>query len=380
MKRLFRFVVTLAAGACLSSTAMAADIVDTAVANGKFKTLAAALGAADLVSTLKGAGPFTVFAPTDDAFAKLPAGTVETLLKPENKGKLTGILTYHVVSGKVFAKEVVGLKGAVTVNGQRVDIKVDGSTVMVDDAKVVMTDIQCDNGVIHVIDSVILPADKNIPETASAAKSFSTLLAAAKAAGLAEVLAGEGPFTVFAPTDEAFGKLPAGTIDSLLKPENKQKLVDILKYHVVPGRVYSEAAVKAGTAKTLEGSPIGIKVTSGVAMVNTSKLVATDVDASNGVIHIIDAVLMPPAKGANVRQTLEQTVAMGSQMFNAGDHAGCAALYRTTLTHLMSSTIQPSLKSHMTSVIQSADAQHCVTEQSWTLRRGIDQMYAQLAH
>jgi transforming growth factor-beta-induced protein len=369
--------MTLAIGA-YASNALAADIVDTAVANGKFKTLAAALGAADLVNTLKGPGPFTVFAPTDDAFAKLPAGTVETLVKPENKGKLAGILTYHVVSGKVFAKEVVGLKGAVTVNGQRVDIKVDGATVMVDGAKVVMTDIQCDNGVIHVIDSVILPADKNIPKTATAAKSFSTLLAAVKAAGLAEVLSGEGPFTVFAPTDEAFGKLPAGTVDSLLKPENKQKLVDILKYHVVAGRVYSEAAVKAGSAKTLEGSPVGIQVTSGAAMINKSKLVATDVDASNGVIHIIDAVLMPPAKGADIRHTLERTVALGSQMFNAGDHAGCAALYRSTLSELMSAQMQPSLKTHMTSVIQKADGQHCVTEQSWTLRHGIDQMYTQL--
>ena len=133
------------------------DIVDTAVAAGSFKTLAAALTAADLVGTLKGKGPFTVFAPTDDAFAKLPAGTLDDLLKPANKTKLAGILTYHVVSGKVMAADVVKLKSAKTVNGQDITIMVKDGTVMVDNAKVTKTDIMCTNGVIHVIDAVILP-------------------------------------------------------------------------------------------------------------------------------------------------------------------------------------------------------------------------------
>ena len=133
------------------------DIVDTAVAAGSFKTLAAALQAADLVDTLKGDGPFTVFAPTDEAFAKLPAGTVESLLKPENKAKLQAILTYHVVAGSVSSSEVVKLKSAKTVNGQSVAIKVAGGKVSVDGARVVKADIQTSNGVIHVIDSVILP-------------------------------------------------------------------------------------------------------------------------------------------------------------------------------------------------------------------------------
>jgi uncharacterized surface protein with fasciclin (FAS1) repeats len=133
------------------------DIVDTAVAAGSFKTLAAALQAAGLVETLKGKGPFTVFAPTDEAFAKLPAGTLESLLKPENKAKLTAILTYHVVPGTVLAADVVKLSEAKTVNGQAVKIHAMGGTVMVDAARVVRTDIRASNGVIHVIDSVILP-------------------------------------------------------------------------------------------------------------------------------------------------------------------------------------------------------------------------------
>ena len=133
------------------------DIVDTAVAAGSFKTLAATLTAAGLVETLKGEGSFTVFAPTDEAFAKLPAGTVESLLLPENKEKLIAVLTYHVVSGKVLASDVVKLKSARTVNGKEAMIKVSDKGAMVDAAKVVATDIEASNGVIHVIDSVILP-------------------------------------------------------------------------------------------------------------------------------------------------------------------------------------------------------------------------------
>jgi len=133
------------------------DIVDTAVAAGSFQTLAKALDAAGLVETLKGEGPFTVFAPTDEAFAKLPAGTLDELLKPENKAKLVSILTYHVVPGKVLASQVVKLNSAKTVNGQDLTISTEGGAVMVNDAKVVKTDILCSNGVIHVVDTVLLP-------------------------------------------------------------------------------------------------------------------------------------------------------------------------------------------------------------------------------
>ena len=135
------------------------DIVDTAVAAGSFKTLAKALDAADLVQTLKGSGPFTVFAPTDEAFAKLPAGTLDNLLKPENKAKLQRILTHHVVSGKVMAADVVKLHSAKAVSGDTITIATVGGGVMVDNAHVVKTDIAATNGVIYVIDAVILPKD-----------------------------------------------------------------------------------------------------------------------------------------------------------------------------------------------------------------------------
>ena len=270
----------------------AGDIVETAVADGRFTTLAAALGAAGLVDTLKGEGPFTVFAPTDDAFAKLPAGTLDELLKPENKQKLTDILLYHVVSGKVMAADVVTLTEAETVLGQKVTVKVDMGKVYINEAQVIITDVKASNGVIHVIDTVLLPKS-DIVETAIADGRFTTLAAALGAAGLVETLKGEGPFTVFAPTDDAFAKLPAGTIDSLLKPENKQQLTDILLYHVVSGQVLAADVVKLTEAETVLGQKVMIKVMDGKVYINDAQVIITDILTSNGVIHVIDTVLLP---------------------------------------------------------------------------------------
>ena len=280
---------TSAAGAI--SVPAEKDIVDTAVGAGSFNTLVAAVKAAGLVDTLKGKGPFTVFAPTDEAFAKLPAGTVESLLKPENKAKLTQILTYHVVPGRVMAADVVKLDSAKTVAGPAITVAAKQNAVMVDAARVVKTDIGCSNGVIHVIDQVIMPRD--IVDIAVSAGAFKTLVAAVQAAGLVETLKGDGPFTVFAPTDEAFAKLPAGTVESLLKPENKEKLQAILTYHVVPGKVMAADVVKVKSAKTVNGQSLTVKTDGGSVMVDAAKVIKTDIVGSNGVIHVIDSVVLP---------------------------------------------------------------------------------------
>lgn len=296
-------VVGAAQWANAVSAAETKDIVTTAVEAGSFKTLATALTEAGLVKTLQGPGPFTVFAPTDEAFGKLPAGTVETLLKPENRPQLIAILTYHVVPGKVLASEVVKLPAATTVNGQRVDIKAANNEVRVDAARVVTTDIVCSNGVIHVIDQVILPTTDKIPAVASKAGTFKTLLKAAEAAGLVETLSGDQSLTVFAPTDAAFAKLPAGTVESLLKPENRDKLAAILKFHVVAGRVYSPEVLSLKELKSVHGGILTASTAKSGATVNGAALVATDIDAANGVIHVIDTVLLPPAapvRGAHV--------------------------------------------------------------------------------
>jgi uncharacterized surface protein with fasciclin (FAS1) repeats len=147
--------------------------------------------------------------------------------------------------------------------------------------------------VIHVIDSVILPADKDIIDTAVANDAFSTLVAAVKAAGLVETLQGEGPFTLFAPTNEAFAKLPEGTVANLLKPENKDKLVGILAYHVVPAKVMASDVVKLTDAKTVNGKSVAIQVSDGQVMIDGAHVLVTDIETSNGVIHVIDTVIIP---------------------------------------------------------------------------------------
>ena len=279
------------------------DIVDTAIEDGRFTTLVAAVQAAELVETLKSEGEFTVFAPTDEAFAALPAGTLDELLKPENKQSLTDILLYHVVPGKVMAADVTALASATTVLGQDVAIKADMGDVYINDAKVILTDIETSNGVIHVIDAVILPpADETaveenstIVDLAVADRRFTTLVAALQAADLVETLSGEGPFTVFAPTDDAFAALPAGTVEDLLLPENKRQLTDILLYHVVSGKVMAADVTALTSATTVLGEDITIKVQDGKVFLNDNvEVIITDIEAPNGVIHVIDAVLLPP--------------------------------------------------------------------------------------
>jgi len=269
-------------------------IVDIAVADGRFTTLVAALQAADLVGTLSDAGPFTVFAPTDDAFAKLPEGTVEALLA--DIPALTEILLYHVVSGEVLAEDVVMLEKAETLLGEDVMIKVEDGNVYINDAMVVITDIMADNGVIHVIDTVLLPPEKlgTVVDVAVADGRFTTLVTAVQEAGLVEDLSGDGPFTVFAPTDDAFAKLPEGTIEALLA--DIPALTNILLYHVVSGEVLAEDVVKLSEAETLLGEKVMVKAEDGKVYINDAQVIITDVMADNGVIHVIDTVLLPPEK------------------------------------------------------------------------------------
>lgn len=282
-------------------------ITQTANRAGSFKTLVAALKATGLDRTLNGGGPFTVFAPTDEAFSKLPAGTVEALIRPENRERLAAILTYHVVPGEILAANVARLKDRAsikTVNGQSLTFRKDG--LRLNQSRITQTDILCDNGVIHVIDSVLIPKDlpdlqesvapgtKDLIGTAKAAGQFKTLLAAIDAAGLKHDLMGEGPFTVFAPTDEAFAKL-GHTVNDLLRPENRDKLRTILKYHVVSGEILAANVVrlKNGTdVRTLAHQTIRV-TNSGRLAVNDAYIIKTDVLATNGVIHVIDKVLIP---------------------------------------------------------------------------------------
>jgi transforming growth factor-beta-induced protein len=281
--------------AASAGTAADGTTVPTAVAAGQFPTLTSLLQQTGLAETLSGAGPFTVFAPTDAAFAKVPAATLQALAA--DPAKLREVLLYHVVSGAVPAAEVVKLTGAKTLNGASVTIKVTDGTVKVDGATVTATDVMASNGIVHVIDSVLIPkaapaaTPKNIVQTAVAAGQFKTLASLLKKAGLAGTLQGRGPFTVFAPTDAAFAKVPKATLAALGK--DRAKLRAVLLYHVVKGKVTAKQVVKLRSAKTLNGQSVAIRVRGGKVSVGGAAVTTTDVAASNGVIHVINKVLIP---------------------------------------------------------------------------------------
>jgi len=304
MKRIISLVAVLAvAAAAVGGTGPASagtraskvDIVQTAVAAGQFTTLASLLQKAGLVDTLATGGPFTVFAPTDAAFAKVPKATLDALAA--DPAKLKAVLLYHVVPGRVTAADVVKLTSAKTAEGRSLAIKVVNGSVFVDGAQVTTPDVEATNGVIHVIDSVLIPkeatatAPKTIVQTAVAAGSFKTLASLLKKAGLVGTLQGKGPFTVFAPTDAAFAKLPKATLAALAK--NKAKLRSVLLYHVVKGNVSAAKVVTLRSAKTLNGKAVSIRVNGGNVLVGGARVTTADVKASNGVIHVVNKVLIP---------------------------------------------------------------------------------------
>jgi transforming growth factor-beta-induced protein len=289
---------TLGASATASTASRSGgdtNIVQTALAAGQFTTLASLLTKAGLVDTLSNGGPFTVFAPTDAAFAKVPKATLDALAA--NPAQLKSVLLYHVVPGRVTAADVVKLDSAKTLEGRSLAINVRDSSVFIDGAKVTTPDVTASNGVIHVIDSVLIPKAataapaKNIVQTAIAAGQFKTLASLLTKAGLAGTLQGKGPFTVFAPTDAAFAKVPKATLAALGK--DKAKLRAVLLYHVVKGKVTAAQAMKLRSAKTLNGKPLSIRVSAGKVLVGGATVTKADVMASNGVIHVVNKVLIP---------------------------------------------------------------------------------------
>lgn len=292
--------VTTDAGTTDTSIA-AKDIVDTAVAAGSFKTLVSAVQAAGLESALRAQGPFTVFAPTDDAFKKVPDFLLSKLVTAPYKTELGLILKYHVLAAKVPAADVLGKKQDVdTLLGAKLTVDGSGGKVVLNGSSNVATaDVMASNGVIHVVDGVILPS---IVDTAvgydDGTTKFSTLVTAIKAAGLVDTLSGPGPFTVFAPTDAAFAQLKKDIGETAFNATlaDKAALTQILTYHVVSGTVFAKD-VKAGPVPTVEGSNIDITTDGGVKLNKDSNVVLTDLPTRNGVIHVIDRVILPPSKG-----------------------------------------------------------------------------------
>lgn len=298
--------LTLLMIACLSLSTVAfgvsadetKDIPANAEATGLHDSLVAALAHAGLVETLQGDGPFTVFAPTDAAFeaAGIDLSTFDTEAENET---LSDILLYHVISGAVDAANVTDGLVATMVNGDNVTFTVTNETVMINDANVTDRDIAASNGIIHIIDKVLLPpaeepALEDISGVAAGTGVHDSLVAALTHAGLVATLQGDGPFTVFAPTDEAFAEagIDLSTFDN---DEANATLTDILTYHVYAGSVAAADVTDGMVATMVNGDDATFTVVNGTVMVGGATVTTADVAASNGVIHVIDKVLMPPA-------------------------------------------------------------------------------------
>ncbi|MEM0897150.1 MAG: fasciclin domain-containing protein [Verrucomicrobiota bacterium] len=228
---------------------------------------------------------------------------------------------------------------------------------------------------------------KDIVDTAVGAGSFKTLAAALGAAGLVDTLKGDGPFTVFAPTDEAFAKLPEGTVESLLKPENKDQLVDILTYHVVSGEVPFSVAAGLDKAEALNKKSIAVSVTGGTLTLNESKVIENDIPCTNGIIHVIDTVLLPPAPERKTSQTasdlIKTAISKGARLYNHGQHEASAAIYQVTAKALMTmpeGSVSGADRSHLEKAMKMCAGSHCATTNAWTMRHALDRVLASNSH
>lgn len=270
------------------------SIVAVAQTAGGFDTLLAAATAGGLAEALATNGPFTVFAPTDAAFAELPQAAVNNLLQPENRETLASLLQHHVVAGRVDAAGVIEAGELESLAGTPMTVEVEDDEVRIGGVRIVQTDIGADNGIIHVVEQVMFPAGfACIATVAQRAGQFNTLLAAAEAAGLKDALSVQAPFTVFAPTDDAFAALPEGTVENLLQPENRAELERLLQHHIVAGRLPAEEVLAAESLETLAGTTVQVTLDGEQPRVGGVDITATNVMAGNGVIHVIDAVLIP---------------------------------------------------------------------------------------
>ncbi|RPG81777.1 MAG: T9SS C-terminal target domain-containing protein [Crocinitomicaceae bacterium TMED114] len=269
-------------------------VVDVVVNSEDHTTLEAAVVAADLAGTLSGDGPFTVFAPTDAAFDALPAGTVDALLM-DPAGDLTDILLYHVLGAEVMSGDLAPTQTVATLNGDSITVTVDMDMVSINGvAMVIAADVAADNGVVHVIDAVLLPpADPTVADIITDSQDHTVLAALLDSTGLDETLAGEGPFTVFAPTDAAFDLIdPLELIDIL---QDNDLLTSILTYHVAGSAVMSGDLSDGQIITTVNGADVTISIMDGTVMVNEATVIIADHEGSNGVVHVIDVVLFPPA-------------------------------------------------------------------------------------
>jgi uncharacterized surface protein with fasciclin (FAS1) repeats len=363
------------------------DLVSVASAAG-LNTLLALVEAADL--QLPSGEQVTIFAPTDDAFAALPKETVTALLAPEGRDQLRSILTYHVAGSAISSADLLSRSGVNTLNGQRLSVGTDG-TVSVGGGNVIAVDVPFDGGIVHVIDRVLMPELKTLAELAASTSELSTLAAAFGAAGLGDAIGPDnGPFTVFAPTDSAFAQLPADALEELLQTENREMLVQILGLHVVPGRLYANELLATGRAESYFGDTLSFSVENGRLRVGESNVIASNIEASNGLVHLIDSVLLPTTPAApsadrvarsatlEAARLFDLAIERGVPLFNAGQHAACAAIYEMTIESMVAlgSDLDARMIERLERALADARRQNSWGDRAWTYREAMDEVYA----
>jgi uncharacterized surface protein with fasciclin (FAS1) repeats len=295
-----RKLLYLFAMLCAGFQMKAQTVVDIVVNSPDHNTLEAAVIAAELADDLSGAGPFTVFAPTDAAFAALPAGTVDALLA-DPTGALANILLYHVLGLQALSTDLSDGMMVTTLQGEEITVSINANGVFINNAQVTVADIAATNGVVHVIDAVLLPPvmpTNSIMDIVANSDVHTTLEAALVASGLNETLANPGDFTLFAPTDAAFAALPAGAIDALLA-DPFGGLVDVLLYHALGGTALSTDLIDGLMVSTLQGQNVLVTINADGVFINDAQVIIADIMADNGVVHVIDAVLLPQSQPSN---------------------------------------------------------------------------------
>ena len=367
-------------------------IMDLVAADARFKTLAAAVNAAGLGEVLSGAGPFTVFAPTDAAFESLPEGTVEALLTEEGKTSLISILKNHVVSGRADLSSALGAGSISNLENNTLKVTFSEGSVRVNDAVLRQADVSTSNGIVHIIDSVLVPTKEgptSILETANKAGSFKTLLAAVETAGLEDYLESGESVTIFAPTDAAFNKLPAGTVEQLLKPENRKKLETVLINHALQGSVGAGTALSQGTAETLGNQTLTFKIQEGRFQVNGITIDTVDLVCSNGIIHVVDEVILfeenEDRAGLKINDqsvtpqaSIIAAIQQGVPLYNQGNARACADVYRDCIKSLaMRTDLNDVIKASLNRSLKMSESKSA-DESAWIYRYALDKTYSTL--
>ena len=333
----------------------------------------------------------TIFAPSDTAFAKLPQETVEFLISPEGKDTLQSILSYHIVSGETRSNDLLNKRSLLTLNGQDLDVQLDGG-LSVSDAGILIVDVPFDGGIVHVIDSVLIPESKSILEIAIQTNDLSTLTAAVTAAGIGDQLDSEnGPWTVFAPVNSAFTSLPDGVVEDLLEQGNRTQLIDLLGLHVVPGRISSNELLTKKRARSYFGNKIEFSIENGQLLVESARIIASDIQASNGVVHLIDRVITPikpdtpnqttPTTSQRNQEAVriyELAVKRGVALFNDGQREACAFVYEIAIESMIalgSNSLDSRGVERLVMGLAEAESNNDWAERAWIYRRALDGAY-----